>query len=335
MIQKLIMVTSEIIDRIEREGHNPSQRQDVLLDELGKIYGDESLERLEEIRGFLERTDDNHREIIEGKSEGRSSDAWMKIRLAGKEKDYPGLTRGIIQGFQDLSGSSDVSDQKQLLALDEANSFDFNIMSQNIKKSIVTSTLTGLPTVDDTMKIALEKSLPEPYVRLYDALKSDMNSKEDREMKELLTVGAMKFVHDAGEKSMLRKLDHVSTTAIVDAAYTTSKIAYKVASNSMSSEDAIEFIVDRGLARFESVVHSTCMKVGQKAGTIVGSTIGAVFGPIGITVGGMVGGMVGSFAGQKMASLISGGVKKIATSVVGKVSEVAKSFVGGIRQLFF
>ncbi|MEI4463729.1 hypothetical protein SZL87_14985 [Exiguobacterium indicum] len=331
MFEKLMTTISEIIDRIEKEG---SQTQEVILDELGKIYDDEAAERLNQIRGFLVRTDDNHREIVEGKSDGRSSDAWLRGRLASKEQNFPGITRGIIQGFQDLSGSSDVSGQKQILALDEENPFDFKIMSQNIKKIVAASTLSGVTTIDDTMGIILEKSLSKPYAGLNDALKSDMNSEEDRKMKELLTVGALKFVYEAGEKSILKKLDHVRTTAIVDAAYTTSKIAYKVANDSMRSEDAVEFIVDRGLARFESVVHSTCMKVGQRVGTTIGRTIGAVFGPAGVAVGGMVGGVIGSLAGKKVASVMSDGIKKVVNRVANKAIDVGNSIMNGIKQLF-
>lgn len=327
MIEKLMTATSEIIERIEMEGQDPIQGKSVLLDELKKIYGDEATERLEQIRDFFVRTDDNHREIIEGKAKGQSSDAWLKARLASKEQEFPGLTKGIIQGFQDLSGEDD---QKHLHALDESNPFDFNILSHNVKEGVVLSTLSEVVNIDETMETVLEKRLPEPYVRLVRSLKSDMNSEEDREMKELLTVGALKFVRDADENSSLKKLDHIRTSAIVDAAYTTSKIAYKIADNSMTSDEAIEFVIDRGVARLESLVGSACTKLGGKVGAGIGRMIGSVFGPAGMILGDKVGGVIGALAGRKIGDAISTGARKMSTLAkegVRNLVQGAKSMV--------
>lgn len=339
MFNILLTISQDITKKFDQSTEGTTTLKDVLLDEMRDIYGEGAAEKYEQIKLFLERTDANHREIAEGKLEGRSSQSWLKGRLKTGEKTFPGLTEGIIDGLEGPDGGEDEHE-----VLDVKNSFDFDIMTSNIQQDIEIEAFSEVLTIDTTMDevSTSEESSHEGYPRLTNALKSDLNSEEDREMKQLLTVSALKFIQKADEDSILKKLDHVQTSFVVDAAYTSVKVAYKVADKSLTSEEAVDFLVDRGVARLESLVHVTCTNIGGKVGTQVGRVIGGVFGPAGSALGGIVGNTIGKMAGKKVGDVIVTGMKKIVPIVksglkhyVEKAKNKVKEKVKGVLSNIF
>lgn len=337
MFDGLLTVSQDIIKKIG-QGTEGNTLKDVLLDEMHSIYGEGAAGKYEQIKMFLERTDANHREIAEGKLEGRSSQSWLKGRLAIGEKAFPGLTEGVIDGLQGIDGEGIGHE-----GLDVTNSFDFDIMTRDIKQGVELNSLSEVLSIDATMDEVgtSETSLHEGYARLKDALKSDMNSEEDRGMKGLLTVSALKFIHDADDNSVFKKLDHIQTSFVVDVAYTSAKVAYKVADKSLTSEEAVDFLVDRGVARLESLVHVTCTNIGGKVGTQIGRVVGGVFGPAGSVLGGAVGNTIGKLAGKKVGDVIITGMKKFVPiakngvqHLVGKAKNKLKEGAKGLLSKF-
>lgn len=308
MYDILLKISQDIIKKIDQGTGGANTLKDVLLDEMRDIYGEGTAGKYEQIKMFLERTDANHREIAEGRAEGRSRQSWLKGRLKAAEGKFPGVTEGIIDG---LRGPDEGDDDRR--ALDVKDSFDFDIMTSEIQQDVEIDALSGVLNLDTAMEEVntSEASSLEGYSRLTKALKSDLNSEEDREMKQLLTVSALKFIQKSDEDSILKKLNHVQTSFVVDAAYTSVKVAYKVADKSITSEEAVDFLVDRGVARLESLVQVTCTTVGAKVGTQVGRVIGGVFGPAGSALGGVIGNTIGKMVGKKVGDVIVTGIKKI------------------------
>lgn len=339
MFEGLLIVSQDVIKKIGQGTERTSTLKDVLLDEMRDIYGEAAVGKYEQIKMFLERTDDNHREIAEGKLEGRSIESWLKGRLLVGEKAFPGLIEGINDGLQGIPGGGAGRE-----GLDVTNSFDFGIMSRLIKQDVELSTFSNVLSTAAAMDEieAPSMGLHDRYIRLTDALKSDFNSEEDREMKGLLTVSALRFVQDSDDTSVFKELDHVQTAFIVDVAYTSVKVAYKVADKSLTSEQAIEFLVDRGVARLESLVEVTCTNIGGKVGTQIGRVVGGVLGPAGSTLGGVVGNTIGKLVGKKVGDVVIAGTKKLVPVVksslqrlVGKTTNKIKEGANGILSKFF
>ena len=335
MSDSLLIVSQDILKKIERGTEHTNTLKDVLLEEMQALYGDAAMEKYEQIKLFLERTDDNHREIAEGKLEGRSSEAWLKGRLTTGEKSFPGLIEGLIDGLQAIPGGGAGRE-----GLDVTNSFDLGIMSRRIKQDIELRMFSDVLSIDVVLDEADESGVAsyEGYTRLKDAMKSDLNSEEDREMKELLTVSALKLIHDTDANSVLKKLNHVQTSFVVDAVYTSAKVAYKVAENSLTSEEAVDFLVDRGVARLESLVQVTCTNIGGKVGTQIGRVIGGVLGPAGSTLGGAVGGTIGKLVGKKVGHVIIEGTKKLIPAVKRGINRLvgatASTIKEGLKSMF-
>ncbi|EZP58417.1 hypothetical protein [Exiguobacterium sp. RIT341] len=86
MYESLFDLSQDIIKKIGRDGERPNTLEDILLEEMKDIYGDAANDKYEQIKLFLERTDANHREIAEGRLEGRSSEAWLKGRLTTRSQ---------------------------------------------------------------------------------------------------------------------------------------------------------------------------------------------------------------------------------------------------------
>lgn len=326
MSNRLFEISQNMVQKTDDSGQEDARKK-VLLDELKKIYGEQAEGRYAVLSSFFDRVDVNYQEIIEGKEKGRSTQSWLKGQLAEKEKNYPDLTEGIMKGFVGLS-TEDVENVSAML--DVKNDFDFGIITHHVKQDIEIGSLSQAISLNATMEKAIENAIPQGVRRFTDALKSNLNSQEDREMKEIFTISALRFREESDESSIFRKLNDTQTASIVDTAYTSVKVAFKVADKSMTSEEAVDFLVDRGVARFESLVHSTCTELGGKVGAGIGRVIGGVFGPAGMVLGDKIGDAVGKMAGKKVGDFIVEGTKKV--SVVAK--EVIRNFASSAKQKF-
>ncbi len=122
-------------------------------------------------------------------------------------------------------------------------------------------------------------------------------------LKELLTVSTLKYLQDSDENSMLKSFDQTQTMTIIDMVYTSVKVAFKVADKSMSSEEAIDFLIDRGVARIASFVQLRCQKMSGDLGSSIGLAIGGMYGPIGSKLGSIIGQSLGNMLGQKVGKL--------------------------------
>ena len=335
MYDILLKISQDIIKKIDQGTGGATTLKDVLLDEMRDIYGEGTAGKYEQIKMFLEHTDADHREIAEGRLEGRSRQSWLKGRLKVGEKGLPGVTEGIIDGLREQDGGDDDCE-----ALDVKDSFDFDIMTSKIQQDLEIDTLSGVLILDIAMDEVNTSgaSSYEGNSRLTNALKSGFNSEEDREMKQLLTVSALKFIQKADEDSILKKLNHVQTSFVVDAAYTSVKVASKVADKSLTIEGAVDFLVDRGVARLESLVYVTCTTIGGKIGTRVGRVTGGVFGFAGSALGRIVVSTIGKMVGKKAGDVIFTDIKKIvpiAKSGIRHYAEKSKNKVKGTLSRVF
>ena len=311
MVENLFNITQDILKRVEVAGKSHSLKN-ILLDEMKNFYGEQSAETLNQIKTFFDQTDNNHREIAEGKLEGRSTESWLKEKLSTKEKDFPGLIKGILTTIQSQSDEDEIQEHANL---DETNAFDFGILVRYFTQKIKNSSLAEFVLANESVINSAKTTLLDGFDQLTDALKSDLNSPEDSDFKELLTVSTLKFINGAEDSSLFKNFDHLQVMTVIDMVYTSIKVAYKVADKSISGEEAIDFLIDRGIARISSFIQSSCSKMSGNIGSQVGRAVGAVFGPVGSSLGSIVGQNLGKMMGQKGGQILSEGMNKLLPTI--------------------
>lgn len=331
MVENLFNITQDILKRVEVAGKSHSLKN-ILLDEMKNFYGEQSAETLNQIKTFFDQTDNNHREIAEGKLEGRSTESWLKEKLSTKEKEFPGLIKGILTTIQSLSDEDEIQEHANL---DETNAFDFGILvryfTQKIKNSSLAEFVLANESVINSAKTSV-LTLLDGFDQLTDALKSDLNSPEDSEFKELLTVSTLKFIDGAEDSSLFKNFDHLQVMTVIDMVYTSVKVAYKVADKSISGEEAIDFLIDRGIARISSFIQSSCSKMSGNIGSQVGRAVGAVFGPVGSSLGSIVGQNLGKMMGQKGGQILSEGMNKLLPTIKNSLQAITNQAIVKIIQ---
>lgn len=330
MTENLLKISQKLIKRIG-EGEHTNDLKNILLDKMKGLYGEHYFDMYNQIRMFFEQTNNNHREIAEGKLEGRSIESWLKGKLFDREKEFPGLVSGILTAFQTISDEEDKSHTE----LDVKNSFDLGILVHYIKQKIENSALSDFLIVNETMIDHMKTSattLFEGYDQLTNALKSDLNSEEDYDFKELLTVSTLKYLQDSDENSMFKSFDQTQTMTIIDMIYTSVKVAFKVADKSMSSEEAIDFLIDRGVARIASFVQLRCQKMSGDLGSSIGLAIGGMYGPIGSKLGSIIGQSLGNMLGQKGGEIIIEGINRVLPSVKSSLQILTNQTTNKVKE---
>ena len=328
MVENLFNITQDILKRVEVAGKSHSLKN-ILLDEMKNFYGEQSAETLNQIKTFFDQTDNNHREIAEGKLEGRSTESWLKEKLSTKEKDFPGLIKGILTTIQSQSDEDEIQEHANL---DETNAFDFGILVRYFTQKIKNSSLAEFVLANESVINSAKTTLLDGFDQLTDALKSDLNSPEDSDFKELLTVSTLKFINGAEDSSLFKNFDHLQVMTVIDMVYTSIKVAYKVADKSISGEEAIDFLIDRGIARISSFIQSSCSKMSGNIGSQVGRAVGAVFGPVGSSLGSIVGQNLGKMMGQKGGQILSEGMNKLLPTIKNSLQAMTNQAIAKIIQ---
>lgn len=311
-----------------------------VLEQLNELYGNQQGQQVyEEIHGFFERIDSNYSEITKYKEKGLSADAWLKEKMQGYENNHPGITENLFNSFKKTYFGEEQTEHSNL---NMNNPFDAKIISKKLFDFVKHGANIDIVATEETLNNVLRDAATSKIktIKLVkDAFEADMGDPIDNRVKEILTVGTLKIQKKIPFK-FLNELEPIQVAAVVDTAYTTVKSGYKIMTGSMKTSDAVDYLVDRGTARVEAVVHKTCVKYGTKAGAKIGGVFGGVFGPAGVALGTVIGGAVGGLVGKAVASGASKGIQKIAgaakekaKSFISSASSAISSFTSGVKSL--
>lgn len=332
MEDKILIDTYQTLFDKVSENH-----QNQLINELDDIYDGQGAEIYDDIYNFFKRVDTNYTEIQSCKKQGISSEAWFKQKLHQHEEMSPGITKSVLTSLEKTYLEEDKQTDYDNLNVNDP--FDAKILSKKTAEFIQHSAYIDLQTVDEVFSQLPISDVVEPIKKvntIKQAFDANMLDPKDNEVKEILTVGALK-IQDKIPFKPVQDLAPVQVAAIVDKTYTTAKLGYKIMNGSMRPADAVDFVVDRATAGLEAAVHKTCVQFGTKAGATVGGVIGGIFGPAGVAVGTMVGGAIGKIGGSIVSKVVNSGIKKVVSSAkekitnfVSDVKDSVSNFVSGV-----
>lgn len=319
------------------------QHEDFLLQFHKDTYqSDEKAQVVhDEVNAYFDRVDANYSEIQVYKEKGLSRNKWFEDKLDVYEKDNPGFATNVTNAIQEAH-----NEHLQNLGIDEKpqkvtapfvgvgkritskvldKSFTENSYFDFIQTEVVYEQLEADKEPDAAIKRYFEEKIDFPY---------------DNTFKKLGTAAVLR-VQEQGKVGILKDKSPTDIAAIVDRTYTTAKVGYKIATGEMQASDATDYLIDRGVARVEAIIHNTAKKVGGHLGGKVGAALGSYFGPIGTTIGATIGKFLGEKAGEFIADKVSTGVKKFASyakeklgAVANKVSSTVSSGINFIKSFF-
>jgi len=121
------------------------------------------------------------------------------------------------------------------------------------------------------------------------------------------------------------------------------RVAVRVASGEIKAEEALDELVDSGVAAAEGVAETMCRKYGSEAGEWLGNAVGGFISrwiPGSQPVCAKIGSEVGGFLGEKVAKpvkklikTVGEGAREIGRKVVDTVRNVRNSVVSGIKNV--
>jgi uncharacterized protein YcfJ len=326
------------------EGVGEEKLDSFIKNELTSIYKDsgEASHVANELNVFFDRIDTNFNEIQEGKKQSIATTRWLQNKLDGYEEVSKEIPVEIVKALN-ISNAENLSILMQERVGGDLLTKEYSGHS----KKILTTKVLDIVTEDVSLDILktenvfnnLNGIMDEEVVSIKKYFDIELDSPFDKSVKKVGTVAAIK-IQKTGKFKLFNDKSPIELAAIIDKTFTVSKIGYKIAAGEIRASDATDYLVDRGAARLEAVVHNTCIKFGAKAGARIGAVVGSVFGPAGTAVGTAVGTVVGEIAGKYVADKVGAGIRKVASkakkfvgAVANKVEEKISSFTSGIKSL--
>lgn len=264
------------------------------------------------------------------KNRGLSSSIWLRDNLdqvihvlPQTEQDavIESLKSAMTRGNSALL-SSLTNNESEANLVDEltSNSFrDLNkiAISDNLKEEIKTNTLLNV-LVFDRGESQINSIDNNAAAQAF--FSSPLNDAGDDDFKKVIAT-AMEI---AKRKHLLNAdLANISTVqmaAMADSGTSSAKAAYKVATGEVPVIDALDYLIDRAIARVSAVINVAC----QITVASVGALIGGVLGKDGMELGAEVGREVGAVAGAAVGELVTRGMVQVATVAKTVIRDVIK-----------
>ncbi|MFF3926067.1 hypothetical protein [Paenibacillus lactis] len=347
--KKILRETFEAYSEFARDG--VTDVNEFIFDDLKKldIYKkeEEIYQIIEEIDDTLNRIEKNHSDILQYKKNGFPTSRWIEDRIEELQTIYSREDNETIPKLLDVIINQEnnkilqeVLALSQQLEIKQLDSYKFEDLNKKFISSKIFDAFqqnTALSLISANGIDSYDEDILTP---LGDYVESKINDSGDSMVKKLVATAAIK----ATKLGYIKSLEGKSTTeivSIVDNGLTKIKIGYKIAKGDISVPEAVDYLIDRTVARVEAVVFHTCKRAGGFVGEKVGQAVGTVFGPVGTAVGGLIGRVVGECVGEAIGEKINVGIRKIADTakdLCRNVYEAGKEFVSnawnGIKSVF-
>ncbi|WP_020003952.1 hypothetical protein [Brachyspira innocens] len=218
---------------------------------------------------------------------------------------------------------------------DLTNDYEREKLFQDVAETVKNNALLG--TLRYSVRYNKLELVPEnkETQSMKDFMKSEIDSKEDTEMKKVVSTAAYIASQKGYFGENMKSTTPEQITHIVDNSLTASKLAYKVAKGEVDAEEVIDKVVDRTTASVGEIVGSAVKKTSTVVCEIIGGSIGAVLGPAGMEVGRNIGNNVGKFLGDVGEKVVRKGmeiVAEVAKPVVKTVVNAVKKGVNTVKE---
>ncbi|MFK5710163.1 hypothetical protein [Lysinibacillus boronitolerans] len=281
----------------------------------------------DEVNAYFNRVDSNYLEIQDYKLKGLSRNKWFEEKLEQYEQNHPGFATDITNSIQEAHNKQlkDLGVEEDVQQISTPFSgVGKRIVSKVLDKSFTENAYLDFLQTDVIYDTVQADAEPELATKRY--FEEKLDSPYDKTFKKLGTAIVLR-VQETGKLDILKDKTPTDIAAIVDRSYTTAKVGYKIATGEMQASDATDYLIDRGVARVEAIIHNTSKRVGGQVGQKLGAAVGSYFGPAGAAIGAKIGKLVGEKAGEFVAKKISTGVKKVASYAKEKVGSFVNTAV--------
>lgn len=301
-----------------------------------ETYQDESKATsvYEQVNTFFKRMTTNHEAIQTYKQKGYTRNKWMEEKLSYYEQQHPGVAASIVNTLQ-----KNQADSVQSYGIEqEAAPYTaaYSGVGKKVAMQLLNDNLTahtyveGLKNEQVYHQLETDASSDAATVRYFEA---PLDSSYDELFKQVGTAVLLRL-QKTGEMKWLENKTPTEIAAIVDKTYTYAKVCYKIAKGDMQASYATDYLIDRGVALLETLLHEKAGEVGGKMGEKVGGAIGAVFGPVGKAIGATLGKVTGEMAGHLIGEKLIEGVHKITSYAKEKIGAVANRLATAVTSKF-
>lgn len=284
----------------------------------------------DEVNAFFNRVDLNYQDIQAYKINGLSRNKWFEDKLEQYDKENPGLATEITNSVQEHHNEylKEVGSEENIKPFNVPfTGVGKRIASKIFDKTFTENTYLDIIQTDEIYEAIDTKNESNVATKRY--FEEKLDSSYDQMFKRLGTAVVLR-AKETGKINILKDKTPTDIAAIVDRTYTTAKVGYKIANGEMQASDATDYLIDRGVARVEAIIHNTAKKVGGQVGQKVGAALGIYLGPAGTAIGSTIGKFVGEQAGEFVAKKISTGVKKVASYAKEKIGSVANTVASAV-----